>query len=194
MSSDLCSTKSCALSSHPHFLPSPPSSLFAVKMSSRQNRRSALILILVSFLTSHVLAQCNTNQNPHCAGNSKFEQLCCPYPAVCYYANRYGGVACCQPGQQCYGDGITIAPTLILASTPAPAQTVQSTQMIQPTQNGGYSTITVTGGIPAATVGTAIGYTTTAGVIVANDASRAIGNTYTTQFSLGLTLLAWILT
>ena len=166
-------------------------------MSSRQNRRSALILILVSFLTSQVLAQCNTNQNPHCAGNSKFEQLCCPYPAVCYYSNRYGGVGCCQPGQKCYGNGITITPTLIPVSTLAPAQTMQSTQMIQtiqPTQNGGYSTITVTGGIPAATVATAIGYTTTAGVIMANDASQAIGNTYTTQFSLGLTLLAWILT
>jgi hypothetical protein len=163
-------------------------------MSSRQNRRSALILILVSFLTSQVLAQCNTNQNPYCAGNSKFEQLCCPYPAVCYYSDRYGGVGCCQPGQKCYGNGVTIAPTLIL---PATAQTVQSTQMIQTIQttpNGGYSTITVTGGIPAATVATAIGYTTTAGVIIANDASRAIGNTYTTQFSLGLTLLAWILT
>jgi hypothetical protein len=157
-------------------------------MSSRQNRRSALILILVSFLTSQVFAQCNTNQNPYCAGNSKFEQLCCPYPAVCYYSDRYGGVGCCQPGQKCYGVGITITPTLILASTPAITQTVQ------PAQNGGYSTITVTGGIPAATVATAAGYTTTAGVIIANDASRAIGNTYTTQFSLGLTLLAWILT
>jgi len=157
-------------------------------MSSRQNRRSALILILVSFLTSQVFAQCNTNQNPYCAGNSKFEQLCCPYPAVCYYSDRYGGVGCCQPGQKCYGVGITITPTLVLASTPAITQTVQ------PAQNGGYSTITVTGGIPAATVATAAGYTTTAGVIIANDASRAIGNTYTTQFSLGLTLLAWILT
>jgi hypothetical protein len=166
-------------------------------MSSRQNRRSALILILVSFLTSQVLAQCNTDQNPYCAGNSKFEQLCCPYPAVCYYANRYGGVGCCQPGQKCYGNGVTIAPTLILVSTPAITQTVQPTQMtqtIQATQNGGYSTITVTGGIPAATVATAVGYTTTAGVIIANDASRAMGNIYTTQLSVGLTLLAWILT
>src|SRR5271154_195292 len=111
----------------PIFLPSPPSSLSslsAVKMSSRQNRRSALILILVSFLTSQVLAQCNTNQNPYCAGNSKFEQLCCPYPAVCYYSNRYGGVGCCQPGQKCYGNGITITPTLIPVSTPQTIQTV----------------------------------------------------------------------
>ena len=175
-------------------------------MSSRQSLRSALTLILVSFLTSQVLAQCNTDQNPYCAGNSKFEQLCCSYPAVCYYSDRYGGVACCQPGQKCYGNGVTITPTLIPVSTLAtmqtiqtaqptqPTQTIQTTQAVQTTQNGGYSTITVTGGIPATTVATAIGYTTTAGVIIANDASRAIGNTYATQFFLGLTLLAWILT
>jgi hypothetical protein len=178
-------------------------------MSSRQSLRSALTLILVSFLTSQVLAQCNTDQNPYCAGNSKFEQLCCSYPAVCYYSDRYGGVACCQPGQKCYGNGVTITPTLIPVSTLATMQTIQTaqptqptqtiqtiqtTQAVQTTQNGGYSTITVTGGIPATTVATAIGYTTTAGVIIANDASRAIGNTYATQFFLGLTLLAWILT
>ena len=170
-------------------------------MSSLCSRESAFILLLISFLTSQARAQCNTNQNPYCAGNSKFEQLCCPYPAVCYWSDRYGGVGCCQPGSICtgQGNGVTITPTLIPGTAPPTTQTLTTetvaTQtaatLVVTTQNGGYSTVTVTGGIA---VTNPIGYTTTAGVIIANDAPRAMGPIRAMHFSLELAMLAWILT
>jgi hypothetical protein len=166
-------------------------------MFTLYSRRTALILLLVSSLISHVCAQsCDTNQNPYCAGDSQFAQLCCPYPAVCYYANRYGAVGCCQPGQICRGTGATIIPVQTTQITQI-IQTTYTTQMqtTQPTpttQNGGYSTITITGGLAPTTVATAIGYTTTGGVIIANDASRALVR-HATHFSVGLAVLAWII-
>jgi hypothetical protein len=186
-------------------------------MASLYRCRSALVLLLISFLVSQVRAQsCNTNQNPYCAGNSQFAQLCCPYPAVCYYADRYGAVACCQAGQICRGTGITItaAQTTQITQTIQATQTTQTTyatQTTQPTQTmqtGGYSTITVTSAVattavasivtttalPVTTVATAIGYTTTAGVIIANGASRPLGTRHPTYFSVGLAILAWIMT
>ena len=150
--------------------------------------RSALILIVASLLTSQVLSQCNTNQNPYCAGQSKFEQLCCPYPAVCYWTDRSGTPGCCQPGQVCVGNGngVTITPTLLPVTPPATTQTVGTP--LATTPNGGYATLTVTGGVAG---NTPAAYTTTAGVIVANDASQALRSVPGTYFSLGLAVLAW---
>ena len=62
-------------------------------------------LSLLSFILSLVEAQCNTDQNPYCAGNAQFEQLCCPYPNVCYWQNRNGDPGCCPAGQACNGGG-----------------------------------------------------------------------------------------
>lgn len=57
------------------------------------------------FFAIVVNAQCNTDQNPYCAGNSQFEQICCTYPDICYWSNRDGTPACCQSGSDCRGDG-----------------------------------------------------------------------------------------
>lgn len=62
----------------------------------------SFIALLLARLTT---AQCNTNQNPYCAGQPQFERLCCQYPAVCYWSNRNGDPACCAAGQDCRADG-----------------------------------------------------------------------------------------
>lgn len=54
---------------------------------------------------------CGTNQNPYCAGNSILEQLCCPYPNVCYW-ERNGNGACCPAGQWCDGTYPIYTPTV----------------------------------------------------------------------------------
>lgn len=54
---------------------------------------------------------CGTNQNPYCAGNSILEQLCCPYPNVCYW-QRNGNGACCPAGQWCDGTYPIYTPTV----------------------------------------------------------------------------------
>lgn len=61
--------------------------------------------IAVALFATSVPAQCDTNQNPYCAGQPQFEQLCCQYPAVCYWSNRNGDPACCAAGQDCRADG-----------------------------------------------------------------------------------------
>ena len=167
-------------------------------MSSLFTCGSALTLILLSLLSSQLHAQsCNTNQNPYCAGNKQFELLCCPYPAVCYYANRYGAVACCQAGHICQGTGVKItAPQTMPITITQIAQStniVQATQQVQ-TQNTGYSTVTVTGMIAA--TNTAVGYTTTGGVIIANDASQNLRSSHSLRISLGLAMaiLTWVMT
>merc|ERR1712000_480717 len=53
--------------------------------------------------TTVVGNSCGTDQNPYCAGNSVLEQLCCPYPNVCYWQNRNGDPGCCPAGQWCDG-------------------------------------------------------------------------------------------
>lgn len=65
------------------------------------------ILLPIAFIlfTTTIHAQCNTDQNPSCAGNSQFEQLCCAPGSVCYWSNRNGDPACCPAGTDCQGDG-----------------------------------------------------------------------------------------
>jgi len=67
--------------------------------------QAAILLSSASFFfTTTVHAQCNTNQNPYCAGNAQFEQLCCNVGSVCYWSNRNGAAACCQAGTDCSYD------------------------------------------------------------------------------------------
>jgi len=61
--------------------------------------------LLLLFFTITIHAQCNTDQNPSCAGNSQFETLCCSPGSVCYWSNRNGDPACCAAGTDCRGDG-----------------------------------------------------------------------------------------
>ncbi|KPI38514.1 uncharacterized protein AB675_4174 [Cyphellophora attinorum] len=97
-------------------------------------RSQSFTAVAVLVLSSRVYAQCNTDQNPYCAGNNQFEQLCCPYPNVCYWADRQGTPACCPAGTVCHDyEGITVKPqpiyTTIKPTTVVPVQptTVYST-------------------------------------------------------------------
>ena len=91
-------------------------------------------IALLSLILTFVEAQCNTDQNPYCAGNDQFEQLCCPYPNVCYWQNRNGDPGCCPAGQACIDGGGSDQPQ----PQPQP-QPVYSTVTTQPQQ---LSTIT----------------------------------------------------
>ncbi|EXJ68640.1 uncharacterized protein A1O5_08434 [Cladophialophora psammophila CBS 110553] len=106
------------------------------------------IVTLLSVLGLHsAVAQnsCGTDQNPYCAGDSTFEQICCPYPNVCYWQNRNGEPGCCPAGQVC--DGSSYYPP-----TPQPTPTLQTTTLhpstitITPTPASPPSTTVVTGG------------------------------------------------
>lgn len=79
------------------------------------------LLIAVALLTTTAYTQCNTDQNPYCAGNSALEALCCTYPSVCYWSNRNGDAACCPAGTDCSGDG----GPLLVDNTPSPVTQVQ---------------------------------------------------------------------
>ena len=120
------------------------------------SRRLFTILLTLLFLLSTTSAQCNTDQNPYCKGNSKLESLCCPYPNVCYWADRQGTPACCPAGRSCQGaDGIisvpsqpdqtTIYQTPTLAPTPTTEQeyTTTTSYPVAPTTQGGGTTVVV---------------------------------------------------
>ncbi|RMZ88484.1 hypothetical protein DV736_g4287, partial [Chaetothyriales sp. CBS 134916] len=83
--------------------------------------------LVLCFYVSLVLSQgCNTDQNPYCKGNKQFEQLCCPYPSVCYWADRAGTPACCPAGQSCQAAGGVITaplPTTTIYTTPVTVET-----------------------------------------------------------------------
>lgn len=68
--------------------------------------QAAILLSVASFLftTTVHAANCNTGQNPYCAGNAQFEQLCCNPGSICYWSNQNGAAACCQAGTDCSGD------------------------------------------------------------------------------------------
>lgn len=105
--------------------------------------RATLICLVHLLLASLTLSQCNTNQNPYCAGNSQFEQLCCPSPNICYWSNRNGDPACCQAGSDCRGSGGP-GPSVV-AFTAVQQTTVQTTYYVQTvysTTTPHYSTVT----------------------------------------------------
>lgn len=62
-----------------------------------------LLSIASSLFTTTIHATCNTDQNPYCAGNSLFEQLCCNPGSICYWSNS-GAASCCQAGTDCSWD------------------------------------------------------------------------------------------
>ncbi|KIW34545.1 uncharacterized protein PV07_01322 [Cladophialophora immunda] len=109
----------------------------------------AVIVTLLSALGPRSTAaqnSCGTDQNPYCAGDSTFEQICCPYPNVCYWQNRNGEPGCCPAGQVCDGS------SPYYPSTPQPTPTLQTTTVhpstitITPTPVPAPSTTVVTGG------------------------------------------------
>lgn len=65
------------------------------------------VLALFALFPSPLLFQsnCNTQDNPTCGKDKRFDALCCPYPNICYWANRQQEAACCPAGQTCLTGG-----------------------------------------------------------------------------------------
>lgn len=162
------------------------------------SRRLPSILLTLLLTLSTTSAQCNTDQNPYCKGNSKLESLCCPYPNVCYWADRQGTPACCPAGQSCQGaDGIisvpsqpdqtpTLAPapttqqeyTTITSYPVAPTTQGGGTVVVVPTTNNQAPTLTTTvypgGGIATTVASVYQGVTATVGSVIAGAATTVI--------------------
>jgi hypothetical protein len=93
------------------------------------------LLLALALSTSFVAAQnCATDQNPYCKGNKIFEQICCPYPNVCYWQDRSGTPGCCPAGQVCGTNGNN--PPVTIVPSPAPTITITPTTRTV-TQGGG---------------------------------------------------------
>lgn len=82
-----------------------------------------LTLLPVLLLPAVAQSSCGTDQNPYCAGNDILEQLCCPYPNVCYWQDRDGQPGCCPAGQVCGG----VSPYYPTTPQPTPTPTVNPT-------------------------------------------------------------------
>ena len=69
--------------------------------------RWSLLVFFVPWLLAFAGAQdnCNTQANPHCAGDARFASICCPSPNVCYFKDRLGTPGCCDAGQICSNHG-----------------------------------------------------------------------------------------
>ncbi|KAK5060215.1 hypothetical protein LTR84_010100 [Exophiala bonariae] len=118
---------------------------------------SLTILVFLSCLSS-AQSPCGTDQNPYCAGDALFEQLCCSYPNVCYWANRDGQPACCPYGQVC--DGLApystrttfITPITITSTRPTTITTAPPRSTITSyVSGGGVVVVTVTNPPPTVT-------------------------------------------
>jgi len=110
-----------------------------------------LTILAYLFSISGAQSPCGTDQNPYCAGNDLFEQICCSYPNVCYWANRDGQPACCPYGQVC--DGVApyttrttiIAPSTITSIRPTTITTAPPLSTITSyVSGGGIVVVTVT--------------------------------------------------
>ncbi|KIW81741.1 hypothetical protein Z517_04767 [Fonsecaea pedrosoi CBS 271.37] len=99
------------------------------------------LLCLLGLPAAVAQNSCGTDQNPYCAGDSTFEQICCAYPNVCYWQNRNGEPGCCPAGQVCDGSSPFFPSTPTLQTTTIHPSTVT----ITPTPTPAPST-TVTGG------------------------------------------------
>lgn len=124
----------------------------------------SLPLVFAAFLlnlatVSRASGPCETDQNPYCAGNAIFEQICCTYPDVCYWANRDGQPGCCPHGQVCDG----LAPYSTRSTWKAPITTTirptTVTTVIEPStittyEGGGAVIVTITSQNPVVTVTT----------------------------------------
>jgi hypothetical protein len=118
--------------SHPHFCCHSSCRCYRVAIDMRVSSQSAIALITVlSLVPSYVLSQAcaATSQNPRC--DPSFSNLiCCPYPNVCYWADRQKTPGCCPQGQVCgVGGGGVVTPapepeTTITAPAPEPETTI----------------------------------------------------------------------
>jgi hypothetical protein len=92
------------------------------------NRTCSLLVCSVLLLSSISAAQqnCNTQANPYCAGDSRFANICCPQPSVCYFRDRLGTPACCAAGQICLNNGPNNPPPAIATVAPNSAVSLVS--------------------------------------------------------------------
>ena len=74
-------------------------------MASRNGIQLGRILFFLLALSSPAFSQCNTSDNPTCGKDKRFDALCCPYPNICYWADRQQNAACCPAGQTCLTGG-----------------------------------------------------------------------------------------
>jgi hypothetical protein len=91
-------------------------------------RRYSLLVFLVLLLSTFSAAQenCNTQANPYCAGDSRFANICCPQPSVCYFRDRLGTPACCGAGQICINNPPNNPPPAIATVAPNSAVSLVS--------------------------------------------------------------------
>jgi hypothetical protein len=110
---------------------------------------SISVLCAFLFIALATAQSCNTDQNPYCRGNDELEQLCCPYPNVCYW-QRGRIPSCCAAGQVCLGEGGYITPQPIVTPTPEeepepePEPSTITSYITQPNNGGGGGVIVVT--------------------------------------------------
>lgn len=64
-----------------------------------------LFALFALFPSPLLFQSCNTQNNPTCGKDKRFDALCCPYPNICYWANRQQQAACCPAGQTCLTGG-----------------------------------------------------------------------------------------
>ncbi|KIV92438.1 hypothetical protein PV10_03737 [Exophiala mesophila] len=124
----------------------------------------SLLLLCVAFLLNLVTicrasGPCETDQNPYCAGDAIFEQICCTYPDVCYWANRDGQPACCPHGQVCsglapYSTRTTWKAPITTTIRPTTVTTVIEPSTITSDEGGGAVIVTITSQNPVVTVTT----------------------------------------
>jgi hypothetical protein len=185
---------------------------------------SSVCAVVLTLLAPRVLCSstvtvannCGTNQNPYCKGNSVLEQLCCPYPNVCYWENRNGDAACCPAGQVCDGSYPYYTPTTYISTTPYTTTTTTTPTTWTTTQTGPititttengcqecvtvtsaaggvYTTVTSAAGQAYTTVTSAAGqaYSTINGVIVVNPAPRSSVVTLLSDIMAALFACAW---
>lgn len=167
---------------------------------------SSLIVVVLTLLLDWITPavggnSCGTDQNPYCKGNSALEQLCCPFPNVCYWQNGNGQPACCPAGQNCDGNYpyFTPTPTTTWVTTPTPIVVTTSCTTTTPnvitttTWNNCHLCGTVTSAVvPVYTTVTANNpqaYTTVNGVIVVNSAPRSDFSTMLTAMLAALSAL-----
>jgi len=112
----------------------------AIPVATMSRLKRLLVPCLLLAWCFHIVdgQNCNTNLNPYCA-NEVFQQLCCPYPNRCFYANRYGAVGCCPYGQDCQGSSNPPPITVTAALGPSTSTTIIGTITI--TQSGSFQTV-----------------------------------------------------
>ena len=91
---------------------SRPTSDSAVRFSA-SNFLISILLALSIFTTEVSAQQTCTQQNPSCAGDSRFNNILCCAPSVCYFQDRAATPGCCPQGQVCGVVGGQPAPSRV---------------------------------------------------------------------------------